>query len=53
MENIPQVPRNRSENGENHDARKADSAHAHRKLDQVQLDFTQLLGYFPVPGTLH
>ena len=26
LENIPQVPRNRSENGQNHDARKAISA---------------------------
>ena len=48
LKNIPQVPGNRAEVGQNRDAGKA-----HREIDQVQLDFTQLLGYFPERGTLN
>ena len=53
LENTPQVPRNRSEVGQNHSARKAVSAYANRYFDQLRLDFAELGGYFPVPGTVN
>ena len=52
VENIPPVPGNRAQVGQNHDARKAVPANAHRDFDQLRLNFRELGGYFPVPRTL-
>ena len=63
-ENIPQVPGNRAEVGQSYDGRKAVSATlldsqssrdhlARRDFHQLWLDFLELGGYFPVPGTLN
>ena len=42
LENVPQVPGDPPEVCQNHNA---------RNFDKLRLDFTELGGYFPVPGT--
>ena len=43
LENIPQLPGNRDEVGQNY---------AYRDFDKLWVDFPKLGAYFPVPGTL-
>ena len=42
LENIPQVPGNRAEVGQNY---------AHGDFDQLRLNFPKVGGYFPLPGS--
>ena len=48
MENVPQIPGNRAEVGQNYDARKA-----HRDFDQLQLELPEFGVHFPLPGSLN